>query len=131
VISVGSTFGPTSIPVTRRMLQQYADASGDHNPIHLDADFARQVGLPDTIAHGMLTMGLAASVLQQWLGNCAAVTEFGTRFVKPVVVPTEGTTIEFSATVVEELGANRYLLEVNATSEGVKVLGICRATATI
>jgi acyl dehydratase len=131
MISVGSTFGPTAVPVTRQMLQQYADASGDHNPIHLDSDFAQEVGLPDTIAHGMLTMGLAASVLQQWLGTCAAVTEFGTRFVKPVIVPTQGTSIEFSATVVEELGANGYVLEMSATSEGVKVLGMCRATVTI
>jgi acyl dehydratase len=131
VISVGSTFGPTSVAVTREMLQQYAEASGDHNPIHLDAEFAQQVGLPDTIAHGMLTMGLAASVLQDWLGSCSAITEFGTRFVKPVIVPSGGTTILFSATVVEEITPNQFLLEVNASSEGIKVLGMCRATATV
>jgi acyl dehydratase len=131
MIALGTTFGPTTIPITREMLVRYADASGDHNPIHLDADFAQRVGLPDIIAHGMLTMGLAASTLQTWLGSCAAVTEFGTRFVKPVIVPVDGTTISFTGNVVEELGDGLFLLEVSATSAGVKVLGMCRATVTV
>jgi acyl dehydratase len=109
------------------MLHRYAEASGDHNPIHLDPEFAVQVGLPDTIAHGMLTMGLAASALHTWFGGCDSVIEFGTRFSKPVVVPEEGTTVEVSATVKDDLGDGRYAVEVMATSGGIKVLGMCRA----
>jgi acyl dehydratase len=51
-----------AVTFTREQVAAYAEASGDHNPIHLDDDFARSVGLPGVIAHGMLQMGLAARV---------------------------------------------------------------------
>jgi acyl dehydratase len=50
------------VTFTEEQIAAYAEASGDHNPIHLDADFARSVGLPGVIAHGMLQMGLLANV---------------------------------------------------------------------
>ncbi|HEY4027775.1 MAG TPA: MaoC family dehydratase [Candidatus Dormibacteraeota bacterium] len=50
------------ITFTEEQIAAYAEASGDHNPIHLDAEFARSVGLPGVIAHGMLQMGLLARV---------------------------------------------------------------------
>lgn len=123
----GDAFGPLTYPVTRAMLTRYAEASGDHNPIHLNEEFAKSVGLPNTIAHGMLTMGLAASALQTWFGHCAAIVEFGTRFVKPVIVPEGGTTVNFSAVITEEREDGRLVVEVTATSDDVKVLGMCRA----
>lgn len=58
-VSVGDTLGPVTIPVTRAALVAYAGASLDQNPIHQDEDFAKSVGLPDVIAHGMWTMGAA------------------------------------------------------------------------
>lgn len=126
-MKTGDTFGPVTYPVTRAMLKRYAEASGDHNPIHLNESFAKSVGLPDTIAHGMLTMGLAASALQSWFGHCASVVEFGTRFVKPVIVPEAGTSVIFTATVTEDLGEGRFGVEVLAQSEEIKVFGMCRA----
>ena len=54
--------------VGRETLVAYANASGDQNPIHQDEDFARSVGLPDVIAHGMWTMG-AAGVRRRRLGR--------------------------------------------------------------
>ena len=51
-----------AVTFTREQIAAYAEASGDHNPIHLDEDFARSVGLPGVIAHGMLQMGLLARV---------------------------------------------------------------------
>ena len=56
-VSVGDTFGPTEVAVERETLVAYANASGDQNPIHQDEAFAKSVGLPDVIAHGMWTMG--------------------------------------------------------------------------
>ncbi len=50
------------VTFTREQIAAYAEASGDTNPIHLDEDFARSVGLPGVIAHGMLQMGLLARV---------------------------------------------------------------------
>ncbi|GAO70694.1 MaoC family dehydratase [Comamonas sp. E6] len=43
-------------PISRTTLALFAGASGDHNPIHIDTDFARKAGMPDVFAHGMLGM---------------------------------------------------------------------------
>ena len=50
------------VEFTKEQIAAYAHASGDSNPIHLDDEFARSVGLPGVIAHGMLQMGLLARV---------------------------------------------------------------------
>ncbi|HKF15847.1 MAG TPA: MaoC/PaaZ C-terminal domain-containing protein [Candidatus Dormibacteraeota bacterium] len=50
------------VEFTKEQIAAYAQASGDSNPIHLDDEFARSVGLPGVIAHGMLQMGLLARV---------------------------------------------------------------------
>ncbi|HEY7346698.1 MAG TPA: MaoC/PaaZ C-terminal domain-containing protein [Ktedonobacterales bacterium] len=58
-------------PVTREQLRAYADASGDHNLIHLDDDFARMAGLDGVIAHGMLSMGFLGQFVSGWMGTLA------------------------------------------------------------
>lgn len=50
-------------PVTRLVLALYAGGSGDHNPMHVDSDFAKKGGMPDVFAHGMLSMGYLAQLL--------------------------------------------------------------------
>ncbi len=59
---------PTMVlpPVKRTTLALFAGASGDYNPIHIDLDFARQSGLPDVFAHGMLGMAWLCRLLTQW-----------------------------------------------------------------
>ena len=65
-------------------------SSLDRNPIHWDEPFAKKVGLPDVIAHGMFTMGSAVTVVSEWVGDAGRVVEYSVRFTKPVVVPYEG-----------------------------------------
>ena len=60
-VSVGDVVGPVTVPVARETLVAYANASLDQNPIHQDEAFARSVGLPDVIAHGMWTMGASGT----------------------------------------------------------------------
>ncbi len=62
-VEVGTELPAQSFPVTRATLVQYAGASGDFNPIHWNEKFAREVGLPDVIAHGMFTMAEAVRVV--------------------------------------------------------------------
>lgn len=113
--------------VNRENLRDYATASGDHNPIHLDEEFAQSVGLPNVIAHGMYTMALAGEAIHRWMGPTGAIVEFSTRFTKPVVVPAErGTNIVFSGRIVEVLNAE-LTLELSAVCLGVKVLGQTKA----
>jgi acyl dehydratase len=130
--SVGDTIGPVSVAITRETLVAYADASGDQNPIHQDEAFAKSVGLPDVIAHGMFTMGAAGSVVEAWAGDGGRVVEFGTRFTKPVVVPQSGGELEVSG-VVKALDEDtrQATVELTATSEGAKVLGRCVAVVQL
>src|SRR6476659_11249846 len=75
--------------ITRADLVAYAEASGDHNPIHQDETVARSVGLPGVIAHGMYTMALAARAVATWFPG-AEVVSIGCKFTNPVVVPADG-----------------------------------------
>ena len=65
----GATITELRRVVTREDVRAYAESSGDRNPLHLDDDFARSVGFPAVIAHGMFTMGHLASCLTSWLGE--------------------------------------------------------------
>ena len=112
--------------IDRELLKRYADASGDQNPIHQDEAFAKSVGLPDVIAHGMLTMGLVGQYVSDWAGGTANVKEFSARFIKPVVVPAN-TTVELVVNGVATEEDGKYRLELTATVDGVKVLGMSKA----
>jgi acyl dehydratase len=127
MINVGDAIPERVFWIDRELLKKYADASGDQNPIHQDETFAKSVGLPDVIAHGMLTMALAGKFISDWAGGSAAVREFSARFTKPVIVPAgKKVDLTVSATVAEVDGAI-VRLNINATSEGVKVLGMTKA----
>ena len=130
-VFVGDRVGPLPVPVTRADLVRYAGASGDFNPIHWNERFAREVGLPDVIAHGMLTMALAGRLVTGWAGEPSALVDYHVRFTRPVPVPDDGTgaTVELAATVKEKLDGNRVRLDVTAHSGGQKVLG--RASAIV
>ena len=58
-------------PITRHALALYCGASGDHNPIHVDIDFAKSAGMPDVFAHGMLSAAWLARVLTRWVPQSA------------------------------------------------------------
>lgn len=112
--------------IDRELLKRYADASGDQNPIHQDEAFAKSVGLPDVIAHGMLTMGLVGQYVSDWAGGSANVKEFSARFIKPVVVPVNTVVnLVVNGIVTEENGSHR--IDLTATVDGVKVLGMAKA----
>ncbi|HEV2034583.1 MAG TPA: MaoC/PaaZ C-terminal domain-containing protein [Candidatus Dormibacteraeota bacterium] len=83
-----------AVTFTREQIAAYAEASGDHNPIHLDDHFARKVGLPGVIAHGMLQMGLMATVAAEAAGGGTRLRRLSCRFAG-MVVP--GDTVTFTA----------------------------------
>lgn len=112
--------------IDRELLKRYADASGDQNPIHQDETFAKSVGLPDVIAHGMLTMGLVGQYVSDWAGGSTNVKEYSARFIKPVVVPAN-TVVELVVNGVATEESGLYRLELTATVDGVKVLGMAKA----
>ena len=106
--TVGDVLAERTVHLTRESLVRYAGASGDFNPIHYRDDIAASVGLPGVLAHGMLTMGLASSVVVAALGDVAKITDYGVRFTRPVVVdPDHGADVSVLAKVgaVDEASA--------------------------
>jgi acyl dehydratase len=131
-VSVGDQLPAHSYPIRRADLIRYAGASGDFNVIHWNERAATSVGLPNVIAHGMLTMATAGRLVSDWAGDPGAVLEYGVRFTSMVPVPDgdEGATLDVSGTVVsKDDDARTVRVEVTATSAGQKVLG--RATAVV
>ena len=127
MIEVGADLPEKVFYLDRDLLKRYADASGDQNPIHQNEEFAVSVGLPNVIAHGMLTMALVGKYVSDLAGGSAKVVEFGARFTKPVIVPAvEKVDLTVTATVAE-IAEGKISLTLSATSAGVKVLGMAKA----
>src|SRR5690625_1065946 len=122
-----------SVPRTidRDRLVRYAGASGDFNPIHYNDRFAREVGLPGVIAHGMLTMGLAGSARSDHLGDPADVLEYSTRFTRPVPVPDPGEVqVQITATV-RSVHEDTAVVGLAVQLEGRAVLGKAQAVVRL
>ena len=127
MIKVGDVIPERVFEIDRALLKAYADASGDQNPIHQSEEVAISVGLPNVIAHGMLTMALVGKYISDWAGGSANVKEFSARFIKPVIVPSEVIVDLTVGATVTEVDGDRIKLDLVATSAGVKVLGMAKA----
>ena len=127
MIEVGNVLNERVFFLDRAMLKAYADASGDQNPIHQNEEFALSVGLPNVIAHGMLTMALVGKFVTDWAGGSAAVKEYSARFIKPVIVPADQKVDLTVSATVSEIDGDRISITLSATSAGVKVLGMAKA----
>jgi acyl dehydratase len=128
-VTVGSQLPARTFQIGRPDLIQYAGASGDFNPIHWSEQTATAVGLPDVIAHGMLTMAMAVRLVTDWLGDPGAVLSYGTRFTRPVVVA-HGVPTQLEVTgSVRSVDADSRIAEVDltATVDGQTVLARVRA----
>ncbi|WP_134740101.1 MaoC/PaaZ C-terminal domain-containing protein [Nocardioides sp. 503] len=112
--------------ITRADLVGYAQASGDHNPIHQDETVALSVGLPGVIAHGMYTMALAARAVGDWFPG-AQVVSLACKFTNPVVVPAEGGVELEIAGEVKGTEGDLTTVALTVTSGGQKVLGMPKA----
>ncbi|MDA8435059.1 MAG: MaoC family dehydratase [Actinomycetales bacterium] len=132
-VEVGTELPSLTVTLQRVNLVMYAGASGDFNPIHWNERFARSVGLPDVIAHGMLTMASAGRVVTDWAGDPGAVVEYGVRFTRPVVVPDDdhGATVDVSAVVAEKRADNLVRVDVTAVYAGSTVLGKAQAVVRL
>ncbi|MBO1016853.1 MaoC family dehydratase [Achromobacter sp. SD115] len=122
--------GFTAGPVSRLALALYCGASGDHNPIHVDLDFARAAGMDDVFAHGMLSAAYLARLLTNWAPQ-SALREYAVRFVAITHV---GDEVRCTGRVVERFeaqGEARLRVELHARSQtgelrlsGVAVLAV-------
>ena len=114
-ISVGDKL-PEHIcgPITRTTLGLFAGASGDHNPIHIDIDFAKKFGMKDVFSHGMLSMAYLAQLLTNYLPQ-AQLREYGVRFVSITPV---NTSVSCNGKITEKYEVDgEKLIKVEITAE--------------
>jgi len=116
-VKVGDSI-PTLVlpPISRHQLALYCGGSGDHNPIHVDIDFAKKFGFKDVFAHGMLSMAFLGRVTTGWV-KPKQIRKLGTRFTSITWV---GDVITVSGKVVgkrEENGEKLVDLEVKCTNQ--------------
>ncbi|MBC7372885.1 MAG: MaoC family dehydratase N-terminal domain-containing protein [Frankiales bacterium] len=132
-VEVGAALPERTVPITRADLVRYAGASGDHNVIHWNQRVATAVGLPDVIAHGMLTMALAGQLASDWVGDPGAVEGLTVRFSRPVAVPDDdsGATLVLSGIVEELTEQGRAVVGITATVDGTKVLMAAKAVVRL
>jgi acyl dehydratase len=131
-VVVGTVVPAQTFVVQRVELVRYAGASGDFNEIHWNPVFAIEVGLPDTIAHGMLTMAQAVRVVTDWCGDPGAVIEYGVRFTRPVVVGDgAGTELQVGGEVREIRADGCVVISLTATTGGQTVLAKARAVVRL
>ena len=110
----------TTPPISRLTLALYCGASGDHNPMHVDIDYARAGGAPDVFAHGMLSMAYLGRLLSNWVPQ-RQIRDFGVRFVAITQV---GDAITCSGSVTEVFvagGERRARLRLQATNQHGRV----------
>lgn len=130
-VALGQVLPQQSHRVTRATLVRYAGASGDFNVIHWSSRIAQSVGLPDVIAHGMLTLALAGRIVTDWVGDPGRVVELTGRMTAPVVVPDDdlGVILDVSAEVTEKRADRLVRVAIQARVGDLRVLG--RADAVL
>jgi acyl dehydratase len=116
-IAVGDSLPPLTLaPIDRTTLALFAGASGDHNAVHIDLDYARRAGMPDVFAHGMLSMAYLGRLLTLWVDQ-RQLRQFGVRFVG---ITHLGHRITCSGHVVEKFeadGERRVKLEIRTQNQ--------------
>lgn len=103
----------TMPPLTRANLAIYCGASGDHNPVHVDIDFARASGLDDVIAHGMLIMAYSGRVLSNWVPQ-ERIRQFDARFLAMTHI---GDAITARARVIEKHADRSVKVEIGTADQ--------------
>jgi len=128
-VEVGTELPPRTFEIDRQTLVRYAGASGDFNIIHWNERVATSVGLPNVIAHGMLTMALGGRVVTDWIGDPGALVDYGVRFTRPVVVPDDGTgaTVEVTGKVSRKDDDGIVQVTLTVRFDGATVLGRAQA----
>lgn len=122
-ITIGSEIPALQLPpITRTTLALFAGASGDHNPIHIDSDFAKSAGMPDVFAHGMLSMAYLGRMLTSWQPQ-SQLRQFSNKFAAMTqlqdVIRCSGKVVE----LIEKNGETLARCEIQAaTASGAQTL---------
>lgn len=122
-VEVGTELPPLELePITRTTLALYGPASGDHNPIHLDIDVARSVGLDDVFAHGMLSMAYLGRLLTNWVPQ-DRIRTFAVRFAAITPVHAQPVCTGRITSIDESAGERLATIDLRVTlADGTQTL---------
>jgi acyl dehydratase len=119
MVEVGDQIPELSVTPDKYLPHRYAGASGDFNPIHIDPEFAKAVGLPQNILHGLYTMAVVAR-------GCAGLADGDPRALKRLAVQFRGMGLpeaEIKVTgTVTAVDGNRATLDVVAEQHGNQII---------
>jgi acyl dehydratase len=119
----GDALPRRELPVARADVIRYCGASGDFNPLHWSDSRATAAGLPGVIAHGMLTMGVAARVVTDWCGDPGAIVSYAARFARPFAVPdADLAPVVLVEGQVTEVRGDVVVLALNVSTDGEQLL---------
>lgn len=130
-MKAGDVVAQRTVKVERVNLVMYAGASGDFNPIHWNEAFAKSVGLPDVIAHGLYTQAQLGRLLTEVVGDPQRILSFSLRFSAPLVVPADTAARLDLTAAVAEVAEGVATLTLTATSGGVDVVKDAVATVRL
>lgn len=120
-VAVGTQLPALTLPpVNRTTLALFAGASGDHNPIHIDIDFARKAGMPDVFAHGMLGMAWLGRLLTNWMPQ-ARLRQWNVRFLGITQVGHVITCAGVVKDIVELNGERVAVVSIQTTNQYAEV----------
>lgn len=114
----GSEIPGVSVTPDKYLTNRYAGASGDFNPIHIDEDFARAVGLPGRILHGLWTMAQVARAQTEAAGGPEHLKRLSVQ-MRGMGVPEQELVV--SATV-REVGDGRVMIDTVAEQAGKQII---------
>ena len=116
-VKVGQELPPLQLlRISRTTLALFAGASGDHNPIHIDIDFAKAAGMPDVFAHGMLSMAYLGRFLTRWAPQ-TQLRQFAVRFAAIAPVGAKLTCTGKVAEISERNGEVLARLEIGVVDD--------------
>jgi acyl dehydratase len=107
-----------SVTPDRYLTVRYAGASGDFNPIHIDEDFARSVGLPGRILHGLWSMAQVARAHTETFGGPESLAALSVQF-RGMGVPEKEVVVRGTVTAVNEDGLST---KAQAIQEGTRIV---------
>ncbi len=129
-MTVGQEVLSLSVTHSKEQIKEYADASGDQNPIHQDDEIGRSVGLPGLIAHGMLNYGLLSRALTDWLGDPNRLRRLKVRF-SAMVQPGDTVTCKGTVASIDEAAGTAVINVWMENQRGENVLSHAEAEVTL
>jgi acyl dehydratase len=124
-LKAGDPVPELKVTPDKYLTNRYAGASGDFNPIHIDPDFAKAVGLPSNILHGLYSMGVVAKAASQGLagGDPRALKKLTVQF-RGMGLPEQ----EIAVTgTVKEVDGNRITVDLEAAQGDNRIIRNAKA----